>query len=325
MHVKTKTCLLMGAVTALWACSNEKTPEPTHISTVEIVATHAFDTQTQIETLAFVPNNVAPWLGRLILLDTSGHIFSTDIEGRTPLEINSNVYRDIFGLSLDNAAGVFLAVNDRSSLEAFIESDDNGGFSPMTYSGSPLKAASFCKSTTPMTDKVKVLSVDGNIVDLTMNVQSTLVEHLETNSLQAPDGTIACAYDAEHIFVMTRSSKGASAIKVYEAGKWRPVTSPKNIAAFSPVLLNGETNLGYVGNGHNILHTFSQGQSTQLVVNNGLSIMGLAKTDFVTATTSNYGGAAFKDGVIVMIDANEQRIVFISRDYAGRKISQSTP
>ena len=135
-----KLFTLISATLIMTSCT-KPTEATKELPIVEMVATHAFDTKTQITALTFIPNNVAPWLGRIIMLDENQHLFSTDIEGRTPLAVNSKTYTDIAGLFRKNAAGVFLAIGENGKLEAFIQSDDAGNFKSLPISGTGINTA----------------------------------------------------------------------------------------------------------------------------------------------------------------------------------------
>jgi len=55
-------------------------------------------------------------------------------------------------------------------------------------------------------------------------------------------------------------------------------------------------------------------------IKNGLSVRGVDHIKYVASTTSNYGGGAYADGVLALVSADEDRIVFISMSYAERQL-----
>lgn len=305
----------ISALTLLTACSGSKNPDMSTVIPVELVATHAFDTQTPIKSITFVPNNVAPWLGRLILLDTTGHLFSTDIEGQRAIALAPKKYIDIFGLSRDNAAGVVLAINGNNEIEAFLETDDEGGFSPMAYSGIPFKAAAFCRSGTPVSKDMKALTTDGKVIELKITINQNVVEQTLGNEIENSETCHTNA--ANEITLQPVETVNSPIFNPIPKSVDRTNTSPKQ-SHYAHTLYTSEGNLTSINEGSGeIIYNIS--------VKNGLSIHGINKVDYLTATTANYGGAAFADGLIAMIDNNEQRIVFLSREYVERKVTEAMP
>lgn len=277
---------LISAALIMTSCT-KAAESPKQLPIVEMVATHAIDTKTQITALTFIPNNVAPWLGRIIMLDENEHLFSTDIEGRTPLAVNPKTYTGIAGLFRENAAGVFLAIGANGKLEAFIQSDDAGNFMSLPISGTGINTSQFCKSSVPIGGSIKLLSTDGRIIDLEISIADNVLEYTEASSSKAEKNDI-CAANA-----------GISTIQL----KF--------------------TDAEYTGKADGSLRVYQDGGPNHytLKINDGLSIKGLEAIDYINATTANYGGGAFKDGVIALIDKNKPRIVFVSLEYAGGKIA----
>lgn len=280
---------LIAAIAIFSACADQTSTEPKNLPIVEMVATHAFDTKTQISSLTFIPNNVAPWLGRIIMLDENQHLFSTDIEGRTPLVINPQAYKDVAGLFRKNAAGVFLAVNENNTLEAFVQSDDAGNFTSLPVSGTGIKTAQFCRSSQPSENKLQILALDGTIRELEISVLENILEFTETSTSQATQNN----------------------------------TCQENEGIVSTPLKLSGTTYESRANGNLRIHQADGANQYLLMINDGLSIQGLSAVDYINATTANYGGGAFKNGVIALIDNNKPRIVFVSLEYAGEKITEA--
>lgn len=316
MRIFAQKHLIITTIFALTACTADKTPNMDTAIPIQLVATHAFDTDTHIKSIAFVPNNVAPWLGRLILLDDTGHLHSTDIEGRRMISLAPKKYIDILGLSLDNAAGVVLAINENNEIEAFIESSDDGEFSPMAYSGKPLKVTGFCKSVIPTAKNIQVLTVERKMQDLSIHVNGKIVEQIIVQNNMNTKKGVNCQTDTANTI------------------SFQPLKRDVK-QSFNP-LATADTKLDTALQPHLSAHIIQAKEGRlfslnaddkdiiySLSIENGLSIQGIEKIDYVTGTTANYGGAAFADGFIAMINNDEQRIVFLSREYVGRKITET--
>ena len=258
----------------------------------------------------------------------SGQLHSTDIEGRTPLKIGTHSYVDTFGIFRKNAAGVFLAINENNHLEAFIQSDNAGNFKPMTYSGTGLKIVKFCHSPLPQSNTVKVLTSDGKITTIEITIQDTVTEHVEISTRNAPQGTISCAYDDVNLYALSKSASTSTNVhmaKLLSTNDWKLRPSISNI---STLHLLGSSQNQYLGVISDIVHLSSvqaeRTDSFEVSIKDGLSIRGLKRVDYVQTTTANYGGGAFKNGVIAMIDTQSPRIVFVSLEHAQGRLTART-
>ncbi|PHR61442.1 MAG: hypothetical protein COA43_03595 [Robiginitomaculum sp.] len=322
-----KSLCVSTAVLSLYACADNSDENAEPQMKISMVTTHAFDTDMQVQSLSYVPNNVAPWLGRVILMGTDGKIFSTDIEGRSPIAIDTNTYRDTLGLSRDNAPGVFLAVTEDNKLVSFVESDDDGSFTPITVTAPLLAPLVFCQSTEPAKNSLKLLMTANKIVSLSVEVKDDLVEILSQDSQSIPKNTIACVFSGDTLTVLIQNAKSQSAVKTLIDGKWKTIANTNNSIHINAIDFAEDSYIAISGNGHQSLqkmtpHTSAPNTSLSYTINDGLSIQGMDKTDYVHATSANFGGAAFSDGVIAMIDSAKNRIVFISRIYASEKINE---
>ena len=329
--IKLKYTAIMSAL-LLTACSNNsgKIQDLSDITALEITATHAIAIDESASGLSFVPNNVAPWLGRLILQNTDGSLSSTDIEGRATQSISNIKYSDIFGLARENASGVFLAINsENNSLDAFIESDDQGNFAPLSYSGNTLKSQTICSTESADEQTATILTNDNSLSSLSLNVakdetaKSAPVEQSVISSLPAHENTRLCAVSATHTFAYEQTDTQAR-LHTYFEGNWSQTDISTDISNIFPLTLNDTSYLLIVDNTDTYLfNADTQLVENKLVVKSGLSIRGLEKTKFIATTTHNFGGAAFSDGLVAFGQADEDRIVFVSRAYLADVINKS--
>jgi len=298
--MKKLTLLFVAAimVSGMVACSDQSNDQPTALETkelpaIDIVATHAIDLDISVAQLTFVPNSTAPWLGRIILLDEAGHLHSTDIEGRDPKPVGSGKYIDIFGLARKNESGVFLAITENNKIEAFIETDDTGNFSPMIYSGENIDALSFDLISNNSDNSIKILDNRGKFYTVKIVVNSKVLEATIIPSAKS---------------ITDETSRGTNIANVGSdiPGKYFSVvtntfiSSDKNGLIIAPLWPTDP--LMFKAN-----------------IKNGLSVRGVDHIKYVASTTSNYGGGAYADGVLALVGADEDRIVFISMSYAERQ------
>jgi len=318
-----KLCAIGALITLGISCS--KTPEldVSAASKKQIIATHAFDLNAPITALSFTPNDVAPWLGRVIYIDKAGKLFSTDIEGRDPKPVGTGSYLDVFGLMQIKLPGVFLALNRKDgSLNAFIESDNEGRFSAMsTSTSSSISAQTFCQTMRPQEDKALLLTNEGTIVTLDISVVDQVAEIKNSGQVKAPKDTKICVFDDDTTYALS-SHKGVHRLHAYKDKKWESQDLDFTPNSFASVTVGGTPSLAILGE-KGVLLMDGQDMSAQyaLSVADGLSIRGVASADFVSATSAPFGGAAFSEGVIVLSDKSTPRLVFISLGYMGDRLS----
>jgi len=283
------TAALLGC--GLVACSDKQSETPAIIETkelptIDMVATHAIDLDISVSQLTFVPNSAAPWLGRIILLDEEGYLYSTDIEGRAPKPVGKGKYIDIFGLAREAAPGVFLGITANNTIEAFIESDDIGNFSPMIYSGADIAIQTFCQKNNSINTPITVLTLGGKYKTIKLNITDKTVAQEVSDTITPANQSPSCL--SQH------------ATLGHNQGNFNVVTGKPS--------------------GLHLYQITPSDQKYDVRVNNGLSVRGADRIKYVASTTSNYSGGAYAKGVLALVDADENRIVFISMSYAERQL-----
>ena len=112
---------------------------------MELRATSDIFAPAPIKQLSFVPNNVASWLGHIIMVDANGDLHRATTNSQV-IAVKQGNYVDVIGLDRPNKAGAFLALTQDKTVHAFIEADNEGNFKsiPVTQAKIPIK--SFCQS-----------------------------------------------------------------------------------------------------------------------------------------------------------------------------------
>ena len=316
--MKHLTLLLAASMLAfgLSACSGKSDDKATIVETqdlptIDMVATHAIDLDMSVAQLTFVPNSVAPWLGRIILLDDNGRLYSTDIEGREPKPVGSGKYIDIFGLAREAAPGVFLAINTDNHIEAFIESDNDGNFSPMIYSGEDIDAKLLCIAFAPAKSSAQILDASNFINTTELSLIDNVIQLETIDSFTFGAKIYDCSYDVLNYGVKTKYETVLRSKDEPRSGiGFVGTTGAQEYFLVSLNKLTGLSAINIVG----------EVDSLQIKIKNGLSVRGLEHVKYVASTQSNYGGGAYADGVLALVDKDENRIVFISLGYAERQL-----
>ena len=160
--------IVLSAMLGLAACQSE--PQDTiaitahtSIADMELRATSDLLAPAPIVRATFVPNNVASWVGHIIMIDEKGDILRATTESKvTP--ITTGDFDDVIGLNRPNKAGAFFALTKDGELRAFIEADNDGNFKPITTSQTELPIAQFCQSAVAYEEVVWTLSDKGKPV-----------------------------------------------------------------------------------------------------------------------------------------------------------------
>ena len=294
--MKKLTLILTTAffTSGLVTCSDKPNDIPTIIETkelptIEMVSTHAIDLDISVSKLTFVPNSTAAWLGRIILLDDAGHLYSTDIEGRAPKPVGTGKYLDILGLVREAASGVFLAITDDNKIEAFIESDDIGNFSQMIYSGAEIAILTFCPKDSSEDSQINVLTLNGKYKTMELNIDNGSIAQEVYDTISPPKQSSSCL--------------------------WQYATIGDNLNNFNVV--EGKTSGLY------FYQIAPSDREYNVNIKNGLSVRGVEHVKYIASTQSNYGGGAYANGVLALVDADEDRVVFISLSYAERQLQKA--
>jgi len=215
--MKYLTCSLIASLLCLSACQNSDpqstASEPEVKADISLRATSDMQAPAQIVTASFVPNNVATWLGHIILLDKAGTLHRATTNSSKTEIVTMGKYQDVIGLVRDNAAGVFLALDTKGHIKAFIEADEEGNFKPMAISYGDLKVKRFCQTPSPEPDKIYAKTLKGITLVLSpeffedTSVAITHKPSQETTPCDTPisDG-LNLNVSADHEFIVQRKN-----------------------------------------------------------------------------------------------------------------------
>ena len=272
------------AAFALTACNSgddaSKTASPGSQSDLTLRATSDIKTAAPIKAATFVPNSVATWLGHIILLDKQGKLHRATTDSAETDPVALGKYTDVIGLKRDKKSGVFLALTSQGDIKAFVQTDDSGNFGPMAVSQGGQTFERFCATAESRENTIWAKTASKASQKLT-------IEIFEDSSLT----------------LIAAESKGEE-------------TDP--CSANNALSLTQDYTLkpSQTANG---LTLTSDSETLSLDITNGLSIGGINEAGLVTVTTTNMG-SVFNQGVVLVAEENENRVVLISRDYILKEI-----
>lgn len=313
---RAKTVLSMlrtlGVVTLIAACSPSQPTPPAQtaadysaLPVLDLVATHAFDTPARIKYVGFVPNRIASWTGKLILIDDLGKLRSTSIEGRNNTLIDGqNRYVQVIGFSREKDAGLFLALTEAGELRGYVESSDEGDFSPILVTMPQVKVQTLCSSDQSTPDQFIFQSQSGSfhkayISDTTDAVITlSLMDGFKPENDVTTRPTQSCAHAGDKIFTSYEPKSAVTAMTL----------SDQDIS-----LLSIPTELIFP----------SDSPKTKLSIGDGLSISGLSgPAGGVFSTGAAFGGTAFDAGIVVIPEADHNRLIVLSANYLAKQIDK---
>lgn len=244
-------------------------------------ATSDIQTPSPIKAASFVPNSVASWLGHIILLDDKGTLHRATTDSADTDVVALGKYADVIGLAREKRSGVFLALTPQGQIKAFVQTDDEGNFGPMAVSIGDMSFERFCSSSTPSADFIWV---------------KTTAKQSQKLSIETFEDTSVTFSEAELVDGELDPCAANNALNLSETQTIKPD------GASTGLILN------------------SDGKTQTVSITNGLSIGQINDAGFVTVTTANMG-SVYNEGVLLIAEKNEGRLVLISRAYALKEIA----
>ncbi len=305
----------------LSACTQKSNETKSALSTAPsaIRATGDISLPETMTKAAFLPNPITDadsafnlnLPGDILLLSGTGELWRTTTEGEVPAKFSSGPFTDILGYSFGNSNGVALARDGEGRVSAFLKTDPSGDLvkAPLSFSEGALSL--FCAGSPAnniwVVDSVQSLRplaielTDDNVIELSLGPPVKTAKHIEACQVLT-DGTIlgrSKKKDTWHWYAHSDS-------KVNEVDKLEGATNIFEIESLNFVGLSDP---------NNALNYWEGDVISSLLVEDGLSIRGIKNANFVVGTNASMG-TAFNDGLIILSDADEPRLVMISLDYA---------
>jgi hypothetical protein len=260
--------------------SKSKTDKGAAAADITLRATSDIRTPSPIKAATFVPNSVASWLGHIILLDKNGKLHRATTDSLETEVVALGRYADVIGLAREKKSGVFLALTPQGQIKAFVQSDNEGNFSPLAVSQNLQIFDRFCASAAPSGSLIWAETQSGQSTKIA-------VEVFEDSSVTLSNAAIA-EEDIDHC------------------------------EANNTLNLGKDYSVSVDGDGSRLTLTADNKNMTMDVMD-GLSIRGVKNAGFVTVTSANMG-SVFNEGVVLIAEEKEGRLVLISRAYAVKEL-----
>ena len=302
-------------------------------SAISLFATHAFDVPAPIARIAFTPNDVASWLGVIGMLTTDGHFYTSFVEGDNVNAISLDRHIDIIGLNHPKAPGMFLTLLEGGELRAYIESDDTGGFTALSISAGAPNIVKLCDSAPLAGDKspAYVITDSGDIKSYMVDSQDgnfTITEApIAPKATSGPDPIELCAASTRDVALITQGGdapltalinqtfKDPNAPDYIDYGNKAGLSAIKKAGAYAQRTAHAGAKESHLDTVFAVYSAESRARLYNFTIEQGLSISGLSRARAIAATSSPFGGSGFNDGIIALADAEDDRIVILSRSY----------
>lgn len=293
------TLLSVCLLPLLLACGGGDNTAPTgpDAPSASLTVTAEINTGVNTARITVIPNDVAPWLSHIILIDTEGALYQTALDSGKAKPLNAKAV-DVIGLMRMEAPGVMLTLSEAGTISAFIESNDEGDLAPLPVSAPPLSLERFCQSATAPSDTVHAVTQDGTVVSLAVLVEGTDQIRLSETNRASFTGGGQC--------VMTGDTPTS-------------ITADQQIAVLSTdnddIVLSPQAPADDIA-----IAQVNSDDRTTVSISAGLSTPGLSSARAAYVSDDSLGGV-FRDGAVIFADAEAPRLVLISKPFAAQTLS----
>ena len=264
--------------------------------TIDLRVTAEIETGVNAKHVTVIPNDVAPWLSHIILIGEDGELYQTALDSGKAKALSAKAV-DAVGLMREKAAGVVLTLSEAGTVSALIETDDAGNLGAITVSANLPTLANFCAADQAPRDTVHAMSTDGDILSIAVLVQESQIILSEANRIEGQKGAADCIVRND----IAQFQNGASGAAQLGVLNFSGAQSTISAAATGELTWRGDTDAALI------------------TITPGLSTPGLSKASAIHITSDSLGGA-FRDGALIIADAQEPRLVMISAGFAQNTI-----
>lgn len=289
-----------SAILLLSCGGSDPAPNLDTSAAVTWTVTAEMDTGVNTARITIVPNDVAPWLSQIVLISTEGELYQTALDSGKAKPLNTRA-KDALGLLRVQAAGVVLLISEDGKLSAMIESNDAGDLSPLPVSAPPMTLSAFCHGEEAPTDTVWALSNSGDNIKMAVLVESAQIRLSELSREAATPEAIDCIMiNGQPEFLAESTVQGASMTHEGESYRITPRAPDDDFFVSS-----------------------SGGDVKTVSVQGGISTPGLNSSN-AALVSNNSLGSVFRDGVIILSDAEAQRLVLLDKPFALQTLTAAS-
>ena len=312
----------------LWACSASEGPRTFDdieaLPTLSLRVTSDIDTPETMIKAGFIPkavktegsNFVLNLPGQIVALADTGSLWYSSTEGESFALISVGAFTDFHSSAQKNGQSLILAVKEDGIISAFSQTgDDNFSSLPVSITSLPLKG--FCSGGEDV--ESHLIARNGDVHSYSVTVSSDNAAEVNVGQAIKSDAkTLSCRSEADGKVVTSSRNKNFFVWNRLSNGSVEAI--PELINTSNAIQVSEDVYIGLDSTTHAILLT-KKTDTHKLIIEDGLSIRGIEKSGFI-AYSSAPMGTVFGDGVILLSDHEDNRIVLISLDYANRELAK---
>lgn len=330
-NLKTLKFLLFGGTcAALLACSASDGPRSADdiaaLPVLPLRVTSDIITPETMTKAGFIPKAVQTegsnftlnLPGQIVTLADTGSLWFTTTEGEEPLLVSVGPYADFHPVPQSNGDSLVIAVKEDGAVSTFIQPNGSDRFESLPVSSNEATIRSFCAGHN--LDVMHLVTHSGDLrnFSVTLARDNQVAEITVNDTIKTSDNVLSCYTDQDGIVYAETQGKNSGIWSVISDGKSKPVVEAANMTNVAPLKANIFAGLD-AATGTPLI-TLPSG-SYRANIEDGLSIQGLETTEFMAYTPASMG-TVYSDGLFVLSDPNENRLVLMSAGFVNKALDE---
>ena len=300
-----KYIALITLTLTVTACSQPSDTVETHGATqvdhvISVNMTYDRPMPHDATAITAVPNNVAPWVSSLFILDEEGQLLRGGLETGDFKPIASNI-QEIKPLARKNASGIIMA-RTADSIAAYIEINEEGDYKDIPFVKTPQNISGFCE--TKDLYEQRIYGHDTREIFALEVISPTANGRVEAVKIES-----------------TPTVKGNCMLSV-EGNNVELIPSPKH--AIQTALLNQNMLIFTTNESKERPRLFMQQDNvvTAIDITGGLTTIAPTQIDSFSIIHNNLGGV-LRNGAVLITDNASERVIYLSLDLLNRRLAEA--
>lgn len=301
-----KYTVLIALMLAITACNKQTDSitanEPTQVDhVIRVNMTYDRPMPHKASAVTAVPNNVAPWVSGLFIIDEQNQLLRGGLELGDFKQIATGI-KSMAPLARKNAAGIIMAQTLDNTVTGYMEINDKGDYKDIPFVNAPQNISGLCETSVLM--EQRIYGYDKNktyALEIINPSQNGRVESVEVESLPAPTNQCLLAINDNDIESVSTPKMALNAAQLdHDALIFTTHESLERPRLF---LRKG-------------------GLTTAIDISGGLTTAAPTQIDSFTVIHNNLGGV-LRNGAVLITDNASERVIYVSLDLLNRRLDES--
>ncbi|MEP6341919.1 MAG: hypothetical protein ABJ275_01275 [Maricaulaceae bacterium] len=300
-----KYTVLIALMLAMTACQKQTNTiaasEPTQVDQViRVNMTYDRLMPHKATAVTAVPNNVAPWVSGLFIIDEQDQLLRSGLEVGE-FKLVATGIKSMAPLARKNAASIIMAQTLDNDVTGYMEINDKGDYKNIPFTKAPQDLSGLCETSALMEqriygyDKSKTYALE--IINPTENGR---VESVEVKNLPAPTDQCLLAIEGNNIVAVSTPKTAINAAQL-EPGTII-YTTHESLERPRLFLQKGDV-------------------TTAIDITGGLTTAAPTQIDSFTIIRNNLGGV-LRNGAVLIADNQSERVIYVSLDLLNRRLNE---